>query len=94
MCRHIFNSLASGCSELLHSKDQLGGWKIQIGDNELMFTIDESFFVRVCLTSVEEPLSDETAFSKLIHEKYEVLSNNNLVVWKDHHWKDLLHQLK
>ena len=80
LCRQIFNSLASGCSELLHSKDQLGGWKIQIGDNELMFTIDESFFIRVCLTSVEEPLSDETAFSKLIHEKYEVLSDNNLVV--------------
>lgn len=70
LCRQIFNSLASGCSELLHSKDNLGGWKIQIGDNELIFTIDESFFIRVCLTSVEEPLSDEIAFSKLIHEKY------------------------
>ena len=42
-----------------------------MGDDELAFTIDQSFIIRIKLHSVEEPLYDEKAFDELIHEKSE-----------------------
>lgn len=71
LCRDIFTSLSTGCSDYLHSKKDLRGWKIQVGDDELAFTIDQSFIIRIKLHSVEEPLYDEKAFDELIHEKSE-----------------------
>lgn len=71
LCRDIFTSLSTGCSDYLHSKKDLRGWRIQVGDDELAFTIDQSFIIRIKLHSVEEPLYDEKAFDELIHEKSE-----------------------
>ena len=68
LCRDIFDSLATGCSDLLHSKKDMRGWKIVIGDNELTFTIDHSYIIRIKLVTVEEPLYDEKVFDELIHE--------------------------
>lgn len=69
LCRDMYSSLAAGCSELLHSKKELGGWTIMIGDNELTFTIDHSFMIRVKLVTTQDVLHDEKLFAELIHEE-------------------------
>ena len=70
LCRDVFQLLSAGCNDLVHSNNDLQGWSVVIGDNEIFFSIDSSFTIRIKLHYSNTAIYDEEEFTRIINEKY------------------------
>lgn len=69
LCRDIFNTLLAGCTALQRAKGKSIEGLVDVCDNALTFSFDNSLLVRIQLMNADDVLVDPAAFEAFIGEE-------------------------